>query len=71
MRISTTDPITMRDIPDPENHPFIVEGEGENALKIYFESEETKNEYLGISVEHPGEDFTTNLDNPAPMGKEK
>ena len=67
MRISTTDPITMNDVPNPEAHPFVVEGEGDSALKIYFESEETKREYLDIAVEHPGEDFQTNLDNPQPM----
>jgi hypothetical protein len=64
MRVSTTDPITLHDVPNPEKHPFLIEGSGENALKIYFESEETKNAYLDIAVEHPGEDFTTNLNNP-------
>ncbi len=71
MRISTTDPITMNDVPDPEGHPFVIEGEGENAIKIYFESEETKRQYLDIEVEHPGEDFSTNLDNPQPMGGDR
>lgn len=65
MRISTTDPITGNDIPNPESHPFIVDGDGDNALKIYFESEETKRIYLDIPVENPGKDFTTNLNNPA------
>ena len=64
MIVSTTDPISLVDVPNPEAHPFVVEGEGENALKIYFENEENKNTYLGIDVEHPGEDFETNLDNP-------
>ena len=64
MRTSTTDPITLNDIHDPEGHPFVIEGSGEAALKIYFESEDTKREYLGISVEHPGEDFKYNLNNP-------
>lgn len=68
MRISTTDPISMNDVPDPGNHPFVVEGEGDGAIKIYFESEENKQAYLDIAVEHPGEDFSTNLDNPSPMG---
>ncbi len=71
MRIETTDPITGITIKDPENHPFVIEGTGENALKIYFENEESKKEYLSIAVEHPGEDFTTNLDNPQKMGQEK
>lgn len=71
MMISTTDPITLNDVPDPENHPFVIEGEGENAIKIYFESEKTKQQYLDIEVEHPGEDFSTNLDNPQPMGGDR
>ena len=64
MRVSTTDPITLQDVKDPDKAPYVIEGSGDNALKICFESEETKKEYLGISVEHPGEDFQTNLDNP-------
>ncbi|MDH5229881.1 MAG: hypothetical protein OEY38_07480 [Gammaproteobacteria bacterium] len=64
MRISTTDPITLNDVHDLDQHPFIIEGTGDDALKIYFENEETKQQYLDIAVEHPGEDFTTNLDNP-------
>ena len=68
MRVQTTDPMTFNDVKNLENAPFIIEGEGENALKIYFESEQNKQEYLDIAVEHPGEDFSTNLDNPSPMG---
>ncbi len=68
MRVTTTDPITGNDVRDPERHPFVIEGTGANALKIYFESDETKQIYLGIAVEHPGKDFTTNLDNPVSMG---
>ena len=64
MRVSTTDPITLRDVPNPQEHPFVIEGEGDTAIKIYFESEDTKREYLDIQVEHPGEDFDTNLNNP-------
>jgi len=64
MRISTTDPITMQDVRDPIRHPFVIEGEGDNALKIYFESEATKKVYQELEVEHPGKDFTVNLDNP-------
>jgi len=65
MRISTTDPITLNDVRDPENHPFVIEGSGDSALKIYFENEANRREYLGIAVEHPGDDFTYNLNNPA------
>ena len=71
MRISTTDPISGTDINNPEGRPFVIEGKGEGALKIYFENEGNKKAYLEIQTEHPGEDFTTNLDNPARMGTEK
>jgi hypothetical protein len=71
MRISTTDPISGADIKNPEGCPFVLEGKGEGALKIYFENEDNKKAYLEIQTEHPGEDFTTNLDNPARMGTER
>ena len=64
MIISTTDPISLTDVQNPESHPFVVEGDGANALKIYFENEENKKAYLDIEVEDPGEDFETDLDNP-------
>jgi len=50
MRISTLDPISMNDVNDVNTAPYIVEGEGPNALKIYFESEENKDEYLDIPL---------------------
>lgn len=71
MRICTTDPISGRDVTDLEKAPFAIDGTGESALKIFFESEANRAEYLGIEVEHPGKDLTVNLDNPAPMGAEK
>ena len=50
MRISTLDPISMNDVTDIDNAPFVVEGEGPNALKIYFENEDNKIEYLDIPL---------------------
>ena len=50
MNIHTLDPITLNDVTDLENAPYVVEGEGERAIKIYFESEENKKEYLEIPV---------------------
>jgi len=67
MRISTTDPISLHDVTDIEHAPHVIEGEGDNALDIYFESEENKQAYLDIDVENPGKDFTVNLDNPQSM----
>jgi hypothetical protein len=64
--ITTTDPITGEDIPHPETKPYVVEGEGHLAVKIYFESEETRRAYLDIDIENPGNHFIVNLDNPDP-----
>ena len=66
MIITTTDPITGEDLVNPETKPFVLEGKGHLAVKIYFESEESRRAYLDIEVEHPGDDFTVNLDNPDP-----
>ena len=46
MRISTLDPISMNDVKDTETAPYVIDGD----LKIYFESEENKQEFLGIPV---------------------
>jgi len=48
---STTDPITLRDVPDPENHPCLYEGDGINGLEIYFENEENKRIYMEMELE--------------------
>lgn len=50
MRNSTLDPISMNDVTDIANAPFVIEGEGPNALIIYFENEANKAEYLDIPL---------------------
>lgn len=50
MITTTLDPISLNDVTDTERAPYVVEGEGPNALKIYFESEANKREYLDIPV---------------------
>lgn len=62
-RIETTDPITGHDIEDLTGKPYVVEAGAESDLVIYFESEESKQQYLAIPVEHPI-DHHVNLDNP-------
>ena len=54
MRVTTRDPITGNDVTDRETAPFVTEGSGENALKIYFESEHSRQEYLKILPRIPG-----------------
>jgi hypothetical protein len=43
----TRDPITLNDVQDLANAPFVVEGQEDKAVKIYFESESNRDEYLG------------------------
>ncbi len=52
MNIRTiTDPISMRDVVDPESHPCVYDGDGDNGIEIYFESEENKKIYLSMELE--------------------
>lgn len=46
MIVSTLDPITLNDVTDLDNAPYVLEGEGNGAIKVYFESESNKQEYL-------------------------
>jgi hypothetical protein len=56
MITTTLDPISLNDVTDIENAPYIVEGEGQNALKIYFESEANRLEYLNTPL-HGSDDM--------------
>jgi hypothetical protein len=62
---TTLDPITLNDVTDIENAPYVIEGEGDGdgdgALRIYFESEENKQEYLNTPVH--GSDNMSGLKN--------
>jgi hypothetical protein len=44
--ITTTDPITGEEIRHPQLKPYVIEGTGHLAVKIHFESEETRRQYL-------------------------
>jgi len=50
MITTTLDPISLNDVTDTENAPFLIEGEGASALKIYFESEANRQAYLDTPV---------------------
>ncbi|MHB8253062.1 MAG: hypothetical protein ACYDEV_05055 [Acidiferrobacter sp.] len=67
MRIERTDPVTGHTIVQPDKHPYVVEGEDGDTLKIFFESEDTRQEYLSVATEHPEKDQSQTLDNPAPL----
>lgn len=62
MIVTTTDPITGQEVINPETHPFLIEGVGEYALKIYFESEATKRAYLEHEAEQSEDDFFSDFD---------
>ncbi len=53
MRVTSTDPISGNDVVDLENAPYVIEGNGDDGLKIYFESEENKASYLEIESKTP------------------
>lgn len=54
MRIQTTDPISGKDVADTEHAPFVLEGSGEDALKIYFDSPDNRQAYLEIETRQLG-----------------
>ena len=55
MRITTTDPMTLNDVTDLDNSPFVVEGQGHNAIGIYFESEQNRDDYLAMESHGSGD----------------
>jgi hypothetical protein len=48
---TTTDPISLREVPDPEQHPCVYEGDGDNGLEIYFENETNRQMYLNMKID--------------------
>ena len=57
MRICLTDPISGNDVRNITLAPFVIEGRGDGAMKIYFESERNKAEYQGVELELSDIDF--------------
>jgi hypothetical protein len=49
----TRDPISLNDVQDLATAPFLIEGQGDKAVKVYFESEANRDEYLGMEL-HEG-----------------
>jgi len=48
---TTTDPISLREVANPAQHPCVYEGDGDNGVEIYFESEENRATYLAMAPE--------------------
>lgn len=55
MLITTTDPMIFDDVQDIESAPHVIEDDGEQVIKIYFESVFDRSENLGRLV-HGSED---------------
>lgn len=68
MQICTTDPISGNDVKDLNSAPFVIEGRGRRATKIYFESEKNKAEYQGLDADHAGDDWKLNVEYPRSSG---
>jgi len=49
---TTTDPISQHEVSDPDNHPCVYDGDGENGLEIYFENEINRKIYLDMEMDN-------------------
>ena len=50
MRVTTMDPMTLNDVKDINNAPYVLEGEAEQSIKIYFETETSRQEYVDMEI---------------------
>lgn len=50
---TTTDPMTAREVPSPEKHPHLFEGDAQNGLDISFESEQSRQDYIDLKPHDP------------------
>jgi hypothetical protein len=48
---TTTDPISLRDVSDPDRHPYLYECDGINGVEIYFETEINRQIYLDMQLQ--------------------
>jgi len=62
-RNERTDPITGRTLTDVTGRPWVQEGDPDEGLRIYFESEESRRSYEAIPTEHPEQDLSHTLSN--------
>jgi hypothetical protein len=53
MRVTTRDPMTGNDVRDAASAPFVIEGQDGGALRICFESEQSRQAYLAIRPRTP------------------
>ncbi len=49
MRVITFDPISLNDVTDLVNAPFLLQGKGDERMKIYFENSANRARYRRIT----------------------
>lgn len=57
MRVSSLDPMSLNDVKELESALFVVEGQGDNAIRIYFESTKNRDDFLNLET-HGSGDFS-------------
>ena len=62
-REERTDPITGNTLTSTEGHPWIQEGDPDEGLTIYFESDDSRRRYEAISTESPERDLGRTMSN--------
>jgi len=62
-REERTDPITGHTLIDTAGKPWIQEGDLQDGLRIYFDSEESLRSFEAIQTEHPERDLGHTLSN--------
>ena len=55
MRTTTTDPMTFNAVTELENAPIVIEGQGDNAIKIDWESVRNRDDYLDVESHGSGD----------------
>jgi len=62
-RSERTDPITGHTLTDTAGRPSVQEGDPDEGLRIYFESDESRDSYRAIPTEHPEQGLSRTLSN--------
>ena len=70
MRTQTTDPINAKDVPNLEHAPYVIEGSGEDALKIYFTSDANRQAYLDVKTDELGGHYVAMYNRSVGIGME-
>lgn len=50
---TTTDPMTLTDVGSPDQHLRLYEGDAENGLEIFFQSEQSRQDYINLQPHDP------------------